>query len=294
MPLRDDSDNLLYGVDPAWIGEVLSVWLYKGDEAEKVVMPREPSAEYTNHLRWLANAVKPVNETSNHYFKTIPTGMFWTLEDIASHKVSFGDVPTDVSVGDPVRRSDVMDMYDWMADVKYYQHYENSLAEQSISYITPSQGFTGAYWADPDVRVIYSPLRNEIYAYHWVYGHYESGDPWEYMEGGYWYRRYANPFTITVTLPLAAQYFKSVAAFVRVKADTSISDYKHIPVSSVSMSSSPDGITISARCTPTVLVSTIDIKEKPYTTGKTDYYDLHIFVDALCIFLEFADDYRHP
>lgn len=129
MPDRAEDDDKLYGIDPAWLREVVSVWLTLiGDVPAHVEMPPYPDSEYTNAIRTLARGLKlrqdnPSGIVDNKLLltqrPTTPFGLDYTGET-NQYAVKFGVVPEDVESGDPVKRSDVMDMYDWMnKDVNY-------------------------------------------------------------------------------------------------------------------------------------------------------------------------------
>ena len=129
MPDRAEDDDKLYGIDPAWLREVVSVWLTLiGDVPAHVEMPPYPDSEYTNAIRTLARGLKlrqdnPSGIVDNKLLltqrPTTPFGLDYTAET-NQYAVKFGVVPEDVESGDPVKRSDVMDMYDWMnKDVNY-------------------------------------------------------------------------------------------------------------------------------------------------------------------------------
>lgn len=59
MPNRAEDDNRLYGIDPAWLREIVSTWLALiGDNPAHVEMPPYPDSEYTNAIRSLAGSLK--------------------------------------------------------------------------------------------------------------------------------------------------------------------------------------------------------------------------------------------
>lgn len=212
MPERDESDNKLYGIDPAWQREILGTWISLiGDGVAHVDMPPYPDSNYMNQIRSLANHLKTRqdNPSSIPYERLLLTqGMSTTFDapigNTDQYKVDFGDVPEDVKSGDPVKRTDVMDMYDWMKkDVRYVRFQGN--AQYTMNGYQIDSGIDGeGQLPTPWQRPI-------IYYWEWYYSNGPNQD-----EYGYWRKTVANDFTISFTLEGAtSEYIKNPNFFIR-------------------------------------------------------------------------------
>ena len=85
MPLRDEDDNGIYGVDPAWLHEVLCCWRGRKPTEVKRELPERPSADF-------------INAIYNHA-RNLSGSLFL---DVNGNSIEFGRIPNDVSPGDPV------------------------------------------------------------------------------------------------------------------------------------------------------------------------------------------------
>lgn len=200
MPDRAEDDNRLYGIDPAWLREVISVWLTLiGDVPIHVEMPPYPDSAYTNSIRSLARSLKSRQDNPSGIVDsklllsqrpTAPFSMYY-LDETDPYCVKFGDVPTDVESGDPVKRSDVMDMYDWMnKNVNYlrFHTWADYTLTQQVESGTDGEGTLPA------------PVSNSV-IYDWIW-YYSNGTYSD--EYGYWRRTTANNFTISFTVSKAS------------------------------------------------------------------------------------------
>ena len=105
--------------------------------------------------------------------------------------MKFGDVPEDVKSGDPVKKSDVMDMYDWLnKDVNYLRFH--TWADYTLSQQVQSG-------TDGDASLPTPVGDSVIYEWVWYYSYGTYADPY-----GYWRRTTANNFTISFTVSKAS------------------------------------------------------------------------------------------
>ena len=309
MPDRAEDDDKLYGIDPAWLREVVSVWLTLiGDVPAHVEMPPYPDSEYTNAIRTLARGLKlrqdnPSGIVDNKLLltqrPTTPFGLDYTGET-NQYAVKFGVVPEDVECGDPVQRSDVMDMYDWMnKDVNYlrFHTWADYTLSQQVQSGTDGNG------------QLPTPVGNSvIYCWEWYYSNGTHSD-----EYGYWRRTKANDFTISFTVAkVSTQFVKSPTIYIQAHATNyTWDDYEmndlYIPLTNVQMQDTTDGLRITATVNVMSIFNTFGYNEIPYKGDlhgdadyKQGYQQLMIHIGAtdgnaqIVGFLEVKSDYKHP
>ena len=299
MPLRDDSDNGIYGVDPAWLHEVLAVWsqmLNTVASQVKIALPERPSADFTNGLRETARGIKISNGGYRRFVSSCPASAF---NSNIPDAVSFGDIPDDVEVGDPVLKTDTSEMFDWMNErVKYLcfpQEHGTTLPTPSV--VESGTDGTGSLPAPVEAPVVYD--------WNWYYSNGTHSD-----ENGFCRRSVTSPFTISVILPgLRAEWFDSVSMFIsassHVEPETQSSSL-WVPLPS-SFSQTASGLLVSATCSGNLIRDAFGVTEKAYKEdliGDADYrygsYRHTVQVarpgatPGIVGFLSIDDDYLYP
>ena len=283
MPVRDESDRTIYGIDEAWLGEVLQTWnlLSVGRRFSGVEMLERPSAAYTNALRWMASRLQG-DASSTRLLSACPSGVIevsgWT--DLRVH---FGDVPPDVAKGDEVRRSDVADMFAWMGagGVKY------AASSELVSY-------------SHDVTQTRSGERPN-----WSWCGDDTLHYWVWASGGSWARCVATHVTASAVFPdLRAEWFDSVVPYLRVGYWSSTStgtSGRLVPADAATMTQTAAGLRVDVSYDPSGILEALGLAEVPYGTEGADAVDgsgycrlsVYLGVWHMCFF-HFADDYRHP
>lgn len=311
MPKRDEDDNKLYGVDPAWLREVISTWnAMIGDNPVHVDMPEYPDSTYTNGIRSLANSLKqrqnnPSGIPDNRLLLTQGmTTKFDHMFDTNQYKVTFGDVPANVESGDPVKRTDVSDMYDWMKkDVKYLRYISQA------NYVT--NGYQVQSGVDGVGELPYDLNDHEPYLYSWDWWYSNGTNSDEY---GYWVKSVANNFTVSFTISnLTTQMVKTPTVFLLVYAsfwrfDTVDNDYSYVPLQNIQIQDTNGGLRVSGTVSATALRSQFSTNDVPYKQdlrGDADYRYGWNYVTLIlgasgtnickvACFFEIKSDYRHP
>ena len=308
MPFRDESDNRLYGVDPAWQREILATWttMLKAVGA-KVAMPESPSADFINGLRASANLIKtrtadPSSVPDSRLIcSAAPSAAFSANESTNSFAVAFGDVPPDVKKGDPVRRTDTMDMFDWMNAGVSHLRFSNKSTVDFSSYDTE--------WGTEVSGSLPAPVACPVvYDWDWGYSAGEHSDTY-----GYWRRMTVNTFPVTATLAGArAEWFESAKMFLYASAYTEPEQIAgdssfYVPIGNATITQTGDDVTISATTSGAEIRSAFNITERAYKAGlegDSDYRHGHYrctirtfsagtWYGILC-FLKIAANYRYP
>ena len=296
MPQRAESDNGLYGVDPAWQHEVLSMWYFTGSTQNPVTMPEEPNSVFMNDIRLLAFAIKHAQETAlyKRFLSSAPTAAFTDPAEPNSRAVSFGEVPADVAKGDLVRRKDVEDMYDWMKGVKVYRSSAAASLPGSFTFTTESGWDGHSDWSN--IPGMPSSRPTAFRQWEWQSESTSPDSPWHDLDGGHWVRRVAAPFTVSASLP-SMPFIDSVAsAFVKASWYenynlTETTGDMYIPLSDVTLS----GQTLSGTFFPAAAFAAMGKAEQPYAPGTTNICQLfHSIGTELVCFFNLSDDYRHP
>ncbi len=299
MPKRDASDMGIYGMDVAWLCEVLSAWTclggYNGTGA--VQMPEGPTAAFSNWIRDRASIVKGLYTQSGgrvFFAASVPSTHFAASER-TDGRLEFGDVPDDVKVGDPVRREDVSGMFDWLQDVRAFSvmPYESGATVESY---TTESGTAGSGTLPAPVA---SPT---IYDYDWYYNKTDDSD-----EYGYWRRMVADGLSVSVTVSGAtADMVESAALFLPVTVYTSdgqgdTAEWTYMPLSSPTFAETEDGVEVTASCSPTAIRDALGVVEQTYDGQTNGYYHCTIgtihagtIVPGVIAYIKFAADYRHP
>jgi hypothetical protein len=291
MPHRDESDRAIYGIDPAWIHEVLSTW--RGIAPEETEMPEGPSAEFTNRIRSIAASIK---SGSSSLLKSAPTTNFSNLSQMLSaNAAQFGDVPPDVAVGDLVRREDVADMFAWMEDVRW-RYVGNGTETRGADVYDTEMGGYAKYPDEYDYHddlPIFTPTN--IYRWSWSYVDY-TGGAFEHLTGGVWQRSSRRAQTATVTLAgRKASIFSSAVSFAQftaydIGAQALASQYLLLDSS---LSANGDGDCVVKATIPSGVAvrNTLGLTDPPFEheTGSVNRY---ITVGNIGCVLEYSADYR--
>ena len=310
MPLRqpanplDPPDLTRYGIDTAWLWEVLSCW--RATHAQQwpllETMSIHPAAYDTNAIRALADDIKTDQASPGWAYQPIfdsavRTTSFSATTDLASIKVAFGTVPADVAAGDHVELSHVSDMFDWIKDVVCV-HFPDVFNVPSLSHTTNANYTEG----EQGIFNPMSPGPATLYMWQWAYTHGPGRLNW-YKGGGY-RRQTAGDFSFSIRKEaVMAYWYKAAYMFMQVRSYWG-SQTAYIPLGAATITQSGSDIVISATCSAasaaTAAKSALGLTEVAYKSG---YYgegyngssELRIDVtgSAVC-FLEFADDYRHP
>ena len=309
MPLRDGGDNGFYGVDPAWLYEVLCVWncMDHGTDVSACELPERPSAWFMNLIYERAASIKRLS--INNFHKSVPSSAFVTMPD--PDGVAFGDVPEDVSIGDLVRKTDISDVFDWMKDVKYAARGVGvSLPEFSYTASSDQEGNRSADEIGPPDSSVHN-----LYKWDWFY--YETNGRLSHMNGGAWKRSFANSFSISIPLVgVKAAWFCAAHVFLPVTIwnEDGNRGEVFVPVGdgaiSESGSSAAVSVTVDAAAAVQAAMAALGVSERAYKTEMETEEDtsqtppLYIMSGiggALAstrnypiVFLELAKDYRHP
>ena len=288
MPLRDDTDDGIYGVDPAWLHEVMSVWsAICGLSPVKEEMPERPSADWHNRLRSMAQSF------GVNVLKSAPTDAFASESDLVSlAALSEGDIPEAVAAGDDVKRTDISGFYDWMKLARCISKYVPANIPP-LEYV--ESGWHIDNWDDNPVYHT-PPPAGTIYRWYWEYVALDN------LTGGYSIRHTANPFTCSsVCNGVRAEWIQSASVFAKFSGDVYDSDgdsttkMLYLPLSDVAISQTAEGLAVSASVSPAEVRSALGIADPPYSTGSTRYLQYSISMySTLIVFLNLASDYRHP
>lgn len=308
MPLRDEDDNAIYGVDPAWLHEVLNVWnviASAGSSMPVTEMLERPEAAFMNIIYNRAELIK--NGSTNTFYKTVPASAFATMPA----GVAFGDIHEEVSVGDPVRKTDISDVFDWMKDVKYAARGVGvSLPEFSYTASSDQEGSRSADEIGPPDSSVH-----DLYKWDWFY--YETNGRLSHMNGGAWKRSFANSFSISIPLVgVKAAWFCAAHVFLPVTVwnEDGNRGEVFVPVGdgtiSESGTSAAVSVTVDAAAAVQAAMAALGVSERAYKTEMETEEDTSqtppIYTTggsggALAstrnypiVFLELAKDYRHP
>ncbi len=207
MPKRSEKEqDWFYGVDPAWLGEVLSIWswLYGyGWDGTKKKMPEYPAiAEYHNWLRFKAFGL---TGSGKNLYHEVPDSSFNQMTDL--HPIQFDSVPEDVEIGDPLRKDDILDLFKWMKDVR--------AVEMAGGNMTTSINLSTTHFDEGDRswQELPTPTGNALYAWNWIYTEFHGG-AFPDEAGGAW-RRDEGSATITARVKGRVEWFKSARMFVQ-------------------------------------------------------------------------------
>jgi len=292
MPLRNQGDASRYGVDSAWQYEVLSAWyaIAGGNPSQNVVMPIRPAAQFTNGIRSLASSIK---YASPCFTDTVPSSAFRTEPN---YFVTFGNVPADVAVKDPVQATDVSSIFAWMDDVRYVRKSFTAQVPSSLTYTTThGEDGTGS-WSS-----LVAPSGTCIRKWNWYYYDY-SGGSWEHLSGGAWRLDVVSGGNVTATWSgRNAAMFSGVTAFLKVRDGGNYGNTIYVPLSSVSFAQASNSISITASLNANdsaAALSALGIVEVPYKGNSEGYDTKTIYAetgsDNLICYFELAQDYRCP
>ena len=312
MPNRDDEDRAIYGVDPAWLHEVLAAWysIFGGTPA-KAEMPPRPSADFTNEIYAFARGVK---SNGAKLYTSAPAEAF--VDPPA--EISLGYVPSNVEVGDPVRRVDVSAMFDWMIGARFVSH-----------------PYTHAAYTIPDLQQLQHSEEGSasdvpfpgagqscVYDWAWVYEHTEH-DGEVTFNGGRFHELRAPNFSSVFGATNAGAKIEA-AWFARARVYAVVQGYAgnlyglgpvtrktvYVPCGTPNVLQDGDGISFSATFSASDAVSallgvggmperaeykdadfieTSSAGDYDYTSG---YYRWSAELSSFLCLLELADDYR--
>ena len=304
QPLRQSGDMTRYGIDTAWLWEVISVWraIQAAQSPPLATMSIHPTASDTNAIRALADDIKddqisPSDWEQPIFASAMRTSLFSALTDLASLKVSFGTVPDDVDVGDTVEIAHVSDMFAWMQNVVCV-HFAQSYTPAISSWTTDedTEGDTSGFTP-------FSPAAGTLWLWQWYYADW-TGTGLDWLTGGGYRRQIASDFTIAATLENAKAYwFKSAKIFLEVGASGQVAKV-YVPLGTPTITQSGANVQISATCSAAtvapVAMSALSVSEVPYKSGVSgggtagsDSMEITAGTRVVC-FLELADDYRYP
>ena len=301
MPLRDeDEKDWLYGVDVAWLGEVLMTW---SAASNNHVYGQQEMSEYPavsgwhNFLRGLARSIKDRSE-SKYIFSALPGAHKIDESDI--EPVHFGDVPADVIVGDPMRRTDISDMFDWMAEKhpKFVKRYMLNIETEIVSSTTNHGDEGNRSWEE-----LSAPGDNCVYRWNWFYLD-THGSIWAHLlDGGAWRR---DERTIKMSGRIAncdASWFSSCTLFAEFDSSCeSVYNKLFLPLTGCTFEQSGNDVAVSGRMDPATAKALLNVTEKQYksdlhtdefTEGQGYSNIIIVKFNAKCFF-ELAQDYRHP
>ena len=304
MPKRDEKDqDWFYGIDPAWLGEVLTMWKTMGGyphPASKKKMPEYPAvSEYHNWLRAQATSIKGRGYL---FYESVPTEPFETFDDL--EPVEFDDVPANVEVGDPLRKTDIMDMFDWMKGVKAIERDSMWADDWSMTYRSThdEEGY------DVDYPL---PAPTGLTIYRWWWDYLETNGPFQNTNGGRW-RRDIGTAQLRVRVPnTQLSWFKGYKVFAICYGtdDGEQAQPMFIPSSNVTAQQSGSDIIINATISGERAKAALDMPEKEYktemettwnedhtvyTTTGSNVVAITVSTSQCVCFFELADQYRHP
>lgn len=306
QPLRSASDLDRYGIDTAWLWEVMSVWraIQSTQSPPLATMSIHPTAAQTNAIRALATDIRTeqlttASSTRATFDSSMRSAAFGALADLASLKVAFGTVPADVASGDAVACAHVADMFAWIQNavcVHFSQSYTSAISAFTMDEDTREGNSSG--WSP------LSPSANTLELWQWGFWDW-SGSRRPELTGGGTRRQYASDFTVSATLPVAKAYwFKSAIIFLKVGSSRN-STTAYVPLGTATISQSGSDVQISAICSAAngvvqAAMDTLSVSEVPYKTGVVpdcmtyeDVFTIDAKNEIVC-FLELADDYRYP
>jgi len=306
QPLRSASDLDRYGIDTAWLWEVMSVWraIQSTQSPPLATMSIHPTASETNAIRARATDIRtsqltPANSDRTIFDTAMRTASFGALSDLSSLKVTFGTVPADVASGDPVARTDVSDVFDWMQNVVCV-HFAQSYTPVISAWTTDEDATEGntSGWTPT------APTSSMLMLWQWTFNDWGTGRL-EWLTGGGRRRQYASDFTITATLAVAKAYwFKSAKVFLKVGSSRN-STTAYVPLGTATITQSGSDVQIAATCSAAngvvqAAMAALSVSEVPYKSGATpdgityqDWLSIDVKNELVC-FLELADDYRYP
>ncbi len=183
MPKRGEDDDYFYGVDPAWIGEILMTWCsitnYTTYENKQEMSEYPAVSGWHNFLRSLAWNLKNVSNYNKRIFKTLPPPYKIDESDLTPFNMT--EPPDDVKVGDPLRKTDISDMFDWIENNKptYVKRYM-----ANTTYEITSDSITHGDEGSRSWEEIGSVGNNQLYEWYWFYV-YLDDDHWN-ISGGAW------------------------------------------------------------------------------------------------------------
>jgi hypothetical protein len=285
-----------YGIDTAWLWEVLSVWRSTQAMLSLVHanMSIHPKASDTNAIRGLATDIRddqlsPSSGTRATFDSSMQSASFAALSALSSLKVAFGTVPADVAPGDTVEKSHVADMFSWMRQVV--------CVHTSDTFTTAISSWTTTSGADGTGSVPSRTTANDVLLlWEWSYNDY-SGGAWEHLSGGYWLRKVAAGFNVSVTLSGAqARWFSAATLFVEVYSN-GYRAYAKFGSATISQSGNDVIVTATSEGETTVgeAEQALGITETSYSKIGSGWDQLSIIITGSVVcFLKFADDYRHP
>ena len=310
MPLRGEDDNYIYGVDPAWLGEVLLTWcaLTNYHVYDQQEMSEYPAVSaWHNFLRALCWNLK---RQANMYSR-LPSSYAGDSSDVTP--ISFGEVPEDVKVGDPLRRTDISDMFDWMKNTppKYFRRYVTNFKSEIVGSSTTHGDEGNRSWEE-----LAAPSDREVYKWNWFYL-WVTGGSWENLNGGAWRKDERTMKCSGKVLNVDARWIKSCTLYVELYGQygdnmppaepTQFSRF--YPLNNCSFYQSGDDVVVEGymdAATAKTLVGLQDVAYKTnletitYPEGGTltsgqGYSVITIYtgINASCFF-EISDDYLVP
>lgn len=296
MPQRDEGDNGIYGVDPAWLHEVLLSW--HNQPHSMVPMPEGPSADFMNEIYRFV----PTTGVSGLYYKSAPSEAI-DYSAMESFCARIGEHPSQVSRGDPVRRSDIEDVFDAIKEVSYIRR-SGTFPMPSPEYATE----TGYYNAYPDGGRDYSstlpkfiPAWNDMYRWDWSYYDF-SGGAWEHWTGGSWQRSISASFPISISVDCDVSIFDSAVVIGRFGSasicDGSCSDswntdiYIPLP-GTLASSGDRSGIVTATMPSGSTIHGIMGLSDPPFQHSSGMFIG-RIYFNSLFVLLHLAPDYRHP
>lgn len=302
MPDRDESDMAIYGVDPAWLHEVLAAWytLQGGNAGGKSEMPEGPSAAFTNRIRALAYNIKTASG-SRPFYSSAPTGTYVTPPT----PVAFDEIPGDVAAGDEVRREDVSAMFEWIEDAACFRAAVGG-GIHVLSY--SSQTYEEGGRSSGEIAPAATPVLRKWY---WFYFE-TNGHLWS-ENGGAWRLDIANDFDVSFTIFNArADWIESASVYVPVSIEdqSGARGEAYAPAgATATIEQSGDNVLItccvdSSACAAAAM-SALGVSEKQYKTDmETEWQGTtyitqgegHMTATAgtAIAYVTLAEDYRHP
>ena len=297
MPLREEDEEFwLYGVDTAWLGEVLMTWCAASNY---FVYPQEEMPEYPAIADWhnfLRGVARNITRSSN-FFATLPGAYKPDESDLTP--ISFSDVPADVVVGDPMKRTDISDLFDWLAEKqpRYVKRFLNAIETEITSSSTNHGDEGNRSWEE-----LSTPGDHDVYRWNWFY--IDTNGAWEHiLDGGAWRRDERTIKMSGKVLNCDARWFSSCTLFAEFDSSCeSVYNKLFLPLTGCTFEQSGNDVAVSGRMDPATAKALLNVTEKQYKSDlHTDeftegqgYSDIIIVKSNAKCFFELAAEYRHP
>lgn len=305
MPQRGEDDDYFYGVDPAWLGEALMVWcsLCNYHTYDQQEMSEYPAvSDWHNFLRALCRSIKTHATNFGDFFSYLPGVHRVDRSDL--NPISFDDVPEDVKVGDPLRKTDISDLYDWMGNKhpKYIRRWMYDVEYEITSNNTTHGDEGNRSWEE-----FSAPGDNTIYNWEWFYIHAPDDSPFAHIVNGGAWRRDVRTLRIGGKIYQTDDSFINGAnVYVNIAAYwTGLENTKSlvVPLSNCTYSMRGGELYVQGYIDAQTAKDIMQPVEKDYKTGMvtedgvttgSDDVEIWIGIASTMCYLEIKDDYLVP